>query len=153
MTDRNQSAPEDIEETEIPDPEETEEADHADPEEAEALDDDGPTDEEWSRRILCSDGSCIGVIGPDGRCKECGKPYEGELPAALGKTEEDDGDESDDDSPADGAPADEDEEEEKDSADSDDEWESRVLCSDGNCIGVIGPDGRCKECGKPYEGE
>jgi hypothetical protein len=24
----------------------------------------------------------------------------------------------------------------------------RVLCSDGNCIGVIGPNGRCKVCGK-----
>ena len=34
----------------------------------------------------------------------------------------------------------------------DDDWESRTLCSDENCIGVIGPDGRCKECGKPYEG-
>ena len=34
-----------------------------------------------------------------------------------------------------------------------DEWESRQLCSDGNCIGVIGPDGRCKECGKKYEGD
>ena len=33
-----------------------------------------------------------------------------------------------------------------------DEWESRRLCSDGNCIGVVGPDGRCKECGKPYAG-
>jgi hypothetical protein len=32
-----------------------------------------------------------------------------------------------------------------------DGWENRVLCSDGNCIGVIGPDGRCKECGKPYD--
>jgi hypothetical protein len=31
--------------------------------------------------------------------------------------------------------------------------ESRVLCSDGTCIGVIGPDGHCKECGKPYTGE
>ena len=30
---------------------------------------------------------------------------------------------------------------------------SRKLCSDGTCIGVIGPDGRCKECGKPYTGE
>ena len=30
------------------------------------------------------------------------------------------------------------------------EWENRTLCSDGNCIGVIGPDGRCKECGKPF---
>jgi hypothetical protein len=32
---------------------------------------------------------------------------------------------------------------------SEDEWENRQLCSDGNCIGVIGPDGRCKECGRP----
>ena len=32
------------------------------------------------------------------------------------------------------------------------DWDNRVLCSDGNCIGVIGPDGNCKECGKPYEG-
>jgi len=31
------------------------------------------------------------------------------------------------------------------------EWEQRKLCSDEGCIGVIGPDGRCKECGKPYE--
>lgn len=30
-----------------------------------------------------------------------------------------------------------------------DQFANRVLCSDGNCIGVIGPDGRCKECGKP----
>ena len=28
---------------------------------------------DWDNRRLCSDGSCIGVIGPDGRCKECGK--------------------------------------------------------------------------------
>jgi preprotein translocase subunit YajC len=26
-------------------------------------------------RILCSEGSCIGVVGPDGRCKSCGKIY------------------------------------------------------------------------------
>jgi hypothetical protein len=32
-----------------------------------------------------------------------------------------------------------------------DDWTSRQLCSDGNCIGVIGPDGRCKECGKALE--
>ena len=35
------------------------------------------TDLEWERRTLCSDESCIGVIGPDGRCKECGKRYKG----------------------------------------------------------------------------
>jgi hypothetical protein len=34
----------------------------------------------------------------------------------------------------------------------DDAWENRTLCADGSCIGVIGPDGRCKECGKPYTG-
>ncbi len=33
------------------------------------------------------------------------------------------------------------------------EWENRVLCSDESCIGVIGPDGRCKECGKIYESQ
>jgi len=27
-------------------------------------------------RVLCPDGACIGVIGPDGRCMECGKPAE-----------------------------------------------------------------------------
>jgi hypothetical protein len=35
----------------------------------------------------------------------------------------------------------------------DPDWENRVLCSDGNCIGVIGPDGRCKVCGKPLREE
>ena len=39
-------------------------------------DDEGPVD--FASRKLCSDGTCIGVIGPDGRCKECGKPYTGE---------------------------------------------------------------------------
>ena len=33
------------------------------------------------------------------------------------------------------------------------DFDSRKLCSDGTCIGVIGADGRCKECGKPYTGE
>lgn len=37
------------------------------------------------------------------------------------------------------------------SAEGGDDWDNRVLCSDGTCIGVIGPDGRCKECGKPYD--
>lgn len=33
---------------------------------------------DFANRILCSDGTCIGVIGYDGLCKECGKPYAGE---------------------------------------------------------------------------
>lgn len=32
---------------------------------------------EWHHRRLCSDESCIGVIGADGRCRECGKPFAG----------------------------------------------------------------------------
>ena len=28
------------------------------------------------------------------------------------------------------------------------ELKSRELCSDGTCIGIIGQDGRCMECGK-----
>jgi hypothetical protein len=34
-----------------------------------------------------------------------------------------------------------------------DDFSKRVLCSDGNCIGVIGADGLCKECKKPYKVE
>jgi hypothetical protein len=30
---------------------------------------------DFAERVLCSDGACIGVIGEDGLCKECGKPY------------------------------------------------------------------------------
>ena len=29
--------------------------------------------------------------------------------------------------------------------------DSRVLCPDGNCTGII-IDGKCSECGKPYSG-
>ena len=115
-----------------------------------------PDDSDWDRRILCSDGNCIGVIGPDGRCKECGKPYEGELPedeshnletpvklpAADIPEEKSVANESVPE-PEDDAP--------DDSTFDDSDWDRRVLCSDGNCIGVIGPDGRCTECGKPYD--
>ena len=121
------------------------------PSEAEAA----PDDSDWDRRILCSDGNCIGVIGPDGRCKECGKPYEGELPERELRNSEasatlpppDEPEEKPVASEAASGQAD-DGPHEPNSDDSD--WDRRVLCSDGNCIGVIGPDGRCTECGKPY---
>jgi len=114
--------------------------------------------DDWDRRTLCSDGNCIGVIGPDGRCKECGKPYEGELPergvrdpdpAAMppadGIPEEEAAGKAGDEAPAEDTAGGE-------SLD-DDEWDRRTLCSDGNCIGVIGSDGRCTTCGKPYDPE
>ncbi len=118
---------------------------------------------DWENRRLCSDPACIGVIGADGRCKECGKPYEGDpfedtpfAPSLSGAGSEDvepagatfraEPDVSADDY-EDAELSDEDE------TPSDDDWKNRKLCSDPACIGVIGPDGRCKECGKPLEGE
>ena len=106
------------------------------------------TSDEWEKRQLCSDGNCIGVIGPDGRCKECGKPGEMEVPPAELASEEPeafDAEAYDDTEVPDGT----DDAEETEAADED--WENRRLCPDGNCIGVIGPDGRCKECGRREE--
>jgi predicted amidophosphoribosyltransferase len=33
---------------------------------------------DFSKRVLCSDGNCIGVVNEQGVCKVCGKPYAGE---------------------------------------------------------------------------
>jgi hypothetical protein len=103
-----------------------------------------PSVSDWENRVLCSDGNCIGVIGADGRCKECGKKFDGQLPEESAIEVEE-------------APPEEEVIEEAvestkiDDSPADDDWENRILCSDGNCIGVIGADGRCKECGKPSE--
>ena len=90
--------------------------------------------EDWEKRVLCSDESCIGTIGSDGKCKECGKAYDGKLPEGnineiVHELSPEKQVSSDDQA--------------------DEDWDKRVLCSDGACIGVIGPDGKCKECGKP----
>jgi hypothetical protein len=109
------------------------------------------TDVDWQQRILCSDDSCIGVIGPDGRCKECGKPYEGPFDSTKIETVEPDFEGA---YPEDEVNEEPEEFEENDTeTPSDSEWEQRTLCRDESCIGVIGPDGRCKECGKPYVSE
>jgi len=99
-------------------------------------------DESWEDRQLCSNENCIGVIGPDGRCKECGQP--GLVPIPNPAAQPRNAPESAPTpqlSPPEAAPP----------GDADD-WENRRLCPDESCIGVIGPDGRCKECGKPYPG-
>lgn len=122
------------------------------PSEAEAA----PDDSDWDRRILCSDGNCIGVIGPDGRCKECGKPYEEELPEGESCNSETSTSLPAAEIPEEKSVANESAPKQAvdapdDSTFDDSDWDRRVLCSDGNCIGVIGPDGRCTECGKPYD--
>ena len=35
----------------------------------------GERETDFSERILCSDGNCIGVINERGVCNICGKPY------------------------------------------------------------------------------
>ena len=114
-------------------------------------------DIEWKNRVLCSDGNCIGIIGTDGRCKECGLLFEGELPfeKELPTPDKKPGDKPLNTDPATGQSHDADPDstagDEQPETFSDDEWSNRRLCRDGNCIGVIGPDGTCKECGLPYD--
>lgn len=102
-------------------------------------------DNDWETRTLCSDGNCIGIIGNDGRCKECGKPLDPDSPE---KSETETAQEweagapPDEPSPVAHAP---------DDNASNTYWQSRRLCIDESCIGVIGTDGHCKECGKPAE--
>jgi hypothetical protein len=95
--------------------------------------------EDWDKRVLCSDEACIGTIGTDGKCKECGKSYSGELRA----------DHSTVNVETIKAEVQQTASATTTNIELDDEWDKRVLCSDGTCIGVIGPDGKCKECGKP----
>ncbi len=111
------------------------------------------TDIEWEKRTLCSDPACIGVIGPDGRCKECGKSLTGEPVEDSHVADDTPEPEAFEEEPSyssveeeEAAPSEEEE------TVTDPEWEKRTLCSDPACIGVIGPDNRCKECGQPYQG-
>jgi hypothetical protein len=86
-------------------------------------------DEDFTDRQLCPDGGCIGVIGADGRCKECGRGADGALVA--------------DEAPV--SVADEPLAAEAGAIDPD--FDDRRLCPDGNCIGLVGDDGHCRICG------
>ena len=101
-------------------------------------------------RVLCMDGNCIGVVGPDGNCRVCGLPYEGDealppvsAPAPSGTLSEAMTPSSEDD----GKTASEDD----GGADSEAVSDERVCCIDDSCIGIIGPDGLCGTCGKAFE--
>jgi hypothetical protein len=45
------------------------------------------------------------------------------------------------------------EEREKEKERAEDDFSQRILCSDGNCIGVINEKGVCSVCGKPRAGD
>jgi hypothetical protein len=101
------------------------------------------TDEAFdpTRRKLCADGACVGVLGDDGVCRVCGRT---EAQAAAG--EEAPGAVSSDfgtsassgDAPA-GEPG----------AEGFDP--NRRLCDDGTCVGIVGADGVCAVCGRRAE--
>jgi hypothetical protein len=79
-------------------------------------------------RRLCADGSCVGVIGADGRCSICARS-EGAVARNAGPT----GVES--------AAA--------DFGDGTSGFDpGRRLCDDGSCVGVVGADGLCGTCGR-----
>jgi hypothetical protein len=85
---------------------------------------------EPARRELCPNGSCIGLIGADGRCKVCGtvSPSAVADPRHQGMVAQGDGE-----------------------VEADDGEDERELCPDGTCIGLIGEDGRCNVCGRAGE--
>lgn len=92
-------------------------------------------------RQLCDDGACTGVIGPDGACKECGRsagPPDLSRPPPSFAGE------------ATGAP-DIDGDGYGELAEGAGFTEDRRLCPDGACTGLIGDEGRCKECGRAAE--
>jgi hypothetical protein len=79
-------------------------------------------------RQLCPDGACTGVIGDDGRCRECGRSAEGAA--------------------SEGAASASAEVEAAASADPVSDFDDRQLCPDGACTGLIGSDGKCRACGR-----
>jgi hypothetical protein len=95
------------------------------------------TDLDWENRRLCSDDSCIGVIGADGRCRVCGllDPKASGTPD-LSTSRSAVMDEPQEPLSEDPVP------EPQDSG-----WEDRKLCGDESCIGTIGTAGRCSICG------
>ena len=94
------------------------------------------------KRRLCPDGSCVGVLGADGRCSVCQRAAGagGESPveaptSAVGRSgDEARGDDARAPEMADGATSGFD--------------PTRRLCDDGSCVGVVGADGVCGTCGR-----
>lgn len=81
-------------------------------------------------RRLCPDGSCVGILGRDGRCTECGQtgdPLAAEADIVM----------------AEGGRGGVDPEAQTINEGFD---PGRKLCEDGSCVGVVGEDGTCQVC-------
>jgi hypothetical protein len=95
---------------------------------------------DWDRRELCPDGGCTGLIGPEGTCKVCGRAapnWGDERKRGTQDLQDDEEDAADDDPIKPATPV----------AIGGGEWNTRALCPDGACVGLIGSDGKCKVCG------
>ena len=112
----------------------------------------GETSDNWAERVPCPDESCIGTMGPDGRCRVCGQqgeaaPDPGEdsisAPPETVNAESDAGEVESAQTAGDEADS-----LESEAAAGDDDWEQRRLCPDESCIGTMGRDGRCRVCGR-----
>ena len=90
------------------------------------------------KRRLCPDGSCVGVLGPDGRCSVCQRPA-----GAGGESLAESPPEAWADASGDDARAPEMAEGATSGFDP-----ARRLCDDGSCVGVVGADGVCGTCGR-----
>jgi hypothetical protein len=107
-----------------------------------------------SHRRLCPDGTCVGVIGADGRCRECGRaadasasdpagPHLTAVPArAEGESDDESADGSGNEALSAGAARD------HDALDAGGFDSARRLCDDGSCIGVVQESGVCSVCGR-----
>lgn len=102
---------------------------------------------ELDDRRLCPDGNCLGVLDVYGRCPICGaqgEPARAAVAVAAGRAEAE----------AAQAPATPPDTAEPrgastgGSGDEADDWQTRALCPDGDCIGVLDAEGICKVCGK-----
>jgi hypothetical protein len=106
------------------------------------------------RRRLCPDGDCVGLVGSDGRCRICGKvdgsPVLGAgAPSDILGGDDDDDFHGDNRAVAAAGAVGRMEVEAAVEAERHTFNANRELCLDGNCVGVIGPDGKCSECGRP----
>jgi hypothetical protein len=103
-----------------------------------------------SKRRLCPDGACVGVLGADGRCSVCQRPagagatWAAEVEADGKDTHHDEAGEDDEAGASMSHSA--------SPSDLSSSFDSkRRLCDDGSCVGIVGADGVCGTCGRRAE--
>jgi hypothetical protein len=116
---------------------------------ASSMEDNESTDNvDLDARQLCPDGGCYGVIGDDGTCTVCGRKGDPNAAARVSSASS----ANDDSSGSDSDGSDTNDEYSGDAPEANEPADAsladRQLCPDGGCIGVIGDDGLCKECGR-----